>query len=296
MGRIPRVGRVSAGKLDDYGMILIDGMKLPSNCKKCVFNKCSLPDRDCEGVPQTCILTDIALFDRYQEKPKYPKDRPAFCPLHNVNGKKHAMVFVVTAGDYSDYHIERIFTDKESARIYALQNPDMRVEEYPLDVATDLKRKSYVLVSYEYSWGYSQLGLTLTDSPVEPCIEKSTYRNYFVMTVDLSNERLYKSIVRYGNKSGLLKKIVHDKFAEYLYEHDTSIEELIRNDKEEAEKRSKGYIMFTSSIRTLPQDNPVNISVKEQLDKRLADGEALPDITELTKMLNSMKGESDNAD
>ena len=33
-------------------------------------------------------------------------------------------VYIVTSGCYSDYHIEKVFTDPEQARLYALLDPD----------------------------------------------------------------------------------------------------------------------------------------------------------------------------
>ena len=45
------------------------------------------------------------------------------------------MIYVVTDGEYSDYHIEGVFLDKEKAYKYAELN-DCIVEEYePMDDA-----------------------------------------------------------------------------------------------------------------------------------------------------------------
>lgn len=50
--------------------------------------------------------------------------------LHN-NSRK---VFIVTAGEYSDYHIDAVFTDENMANQYANLDSDRNVEEYETDI------------------------------------------------------------------------------------------------------------------------------------------------------------------
>ena len=45
-------------------------------------------------------------------------------------------IYVVTAGSYSDYHIEAVFSTKELADLYASTITDADVEEYTLDEIT----------------------------------------------------------------------------------------------------------------------------------------------------------------
>ena len=40
------------------------------------------------------------------------------------------MIYVVTAGSYSDYHIEACFKDKEKAELYCKCHEDCEIEEY----------------------------------------------------------------------------------------------------------------------------------------------------------------------
>jgi len=234
-------------------MILIEGMKLPDGCHVCPFrNFGTPPGRDSDGTPQGCGIADIKFFNCYQGKPSWPKERAWFCPLRKIEGKEHMKVFVVTAGDYSNYHIERIFADREQARLYALQDQNREVEEYAVDSNNTITKKQYVLVRYDYQ--YNKLrDLMMCKKPVVPHIYKASWFDCFEFTVDTDNTRLYKSIVRYGIRSGLLSKIVYDKFADYLYEHGTTREELIRKLDEECKRHRNlehDYPFATSSIRT----------------------------------------------
>lgn len=40
-------------------------------------------------------------------------------------------IYVVTSGEYSDYRIEGVFTDKDKAEAFADRNPEYEIEEYP---------------------------------------------------------------------------------------------------------------------------------------------------------------------
>ncbi len=39
-------------------------------------------------------------------------------------------IYVITSGEYSDYHIDAVFTDKALAEEYADRNPERRIETY----------------------------------------------------------------------------------------------------------------------------------------------------------------------
>lgn len=156
-------------------------------------------------------------------------------------------VYVVTAGDYSDYHIEKIFSDRESARLYAMMDADREVEEYEVDDVGIDNTMRYVLIRYDIR-NNTILELTLCKSPQVPHMEEDCYP-FFLFTLNLSNSKLYASIIRYGKCSGMIKKITADKFVEYLYEHGMSREELIRK-LDESRRSSLNYPMYTTTVHT----------------------------------------------
>ena len=51
------------------------------------------------------------------------------------------IVYVVTEGSYSDYHIEAVFADKEQANLYLKLHPDCEIEEYDTEaIKIDARR------------------------------------------------------------------------------------------------------------------------------------------------------------
>jgi hypothetical protein len=57
-------------------------------------------------------------------------------------------VYIVTAGCYSDYHIKRVFSNKEKAELYAKGTSEADIEEYELD--DDKEVKLYTLINIDY--------------------------------------------------------------------------------------------------------------------------------------------------
>ena len=63
-------------------------------------------------------------------------------------------VYIVTSGDYSDYHIAAVFSTREKAEEYVdAHGSDYRVEEYPVDDAEVKKNESIWLVSVNWKTG-----------------------------------------------------------------------------------------------------------------------------------------------
>jgi len=203
-------------------------------------------------------------------------------------------VYVVTAGDYSDYHIVQIFTDRTKAHLFSLLDSDMRVEEYVTDDKELTIRKGYLLVSYNYRYGQFY-DVTLTGRQVKPKITNE-WRNPFVFTIPLSNERVFKNITRYGKNSKVILKIAQDKFAEYCYEHNTSKEELIRKQDDKLYRKVYRYNLATTSSNC-HYEEPFNLKkevsekVTTVLKQRIADGEPLPLTEELETIYYSKVAE-----
>ena len=198
-------------------------------------------------------------------------------------------VYVVTAGEYSDYHIEKIFSDRESARLYAMMDADRQVEDYDVDDVGVNNTMRYVLIKYNFR--YNEIReLTLHSNPEVPHIEDDWYP-YFCFTLSLSNAKLYASIIRYGKTSRMIKKITTDKFAEYLYEHGTSRKELL--DKIDEQRKPSGYYtMYTTSIKP----DPVSNYLTEYINRKLANGEQLPDLSDLQILADKKRKDMENGD
>ena len=63
-------------------------------------------------------------------------------------------VYIVTSGEYSDYHIDAVFSTRKKAEEYVdAHGSDYRVEEYPVDDAGVKKNESIWLVSVSWKTG-----------------------------------------------------------------------------------------------------------------------------------------------
>ena len=160
-------------------------------------------------------------------------------------------IYVVTEGDYSDYHIVGVFTNKEQARLNSMAYVGREVEEYEANASVaNVSERMFMMVTYRYTDGLIVDATLCSGVRWLRLAEDSPGIAY--VSVDLDNDRLYKSVIRYGKRSGLLKKIVQDKFAELLGRYEMSKDELYKVHKqkyqEEFEKKYGQYnVMFCSS-------------------------------------------------
>lgn len=191
-------------------------------------------------------------------------------------------VYIVTSGEYSDYHIEKVFSSRSKAHMYSLLDPARRVEEYDVDDMELNVVSDYLLVSYDYKYNNIE-GLTLCGDQVNPNISEGWMRP-FEFTLMLSDDRVHRNVVRYGKNSNVILKIAQDKFSEYCYEHNTSREELIR--KRDGKYYNPNVAFYTTSS-VLDEWTPSKTVL--ETDKRVAkvltqmvvDGKPLPPVEEL---------------
>lgn len=201
-------------------------------------------------------------------------------------------VYVVTAGDYSNYHIEKIFSSLTAARIYSLMDPDRCVEEYVMDDTEITTKKSFIKVTYDFK-NRHVYEIQLASKSIKPKIKLNSWPRFsFEFTLDFGNERIRKNIMRYGKESGLIDKTAKDKFAEYLYECQTTAEEIIQKEEDRL-SRKYNYPIATSSLHT-PEDNNatvINEYVQKQLNNLLANDQPLPDLAGLQTIIAQARQE-----
>lgn len=191
-------------------------------------------------------------------------------------------VYVVTSGEYSDYRIEKVFSSRVKAHMYSLLDPDRRVEEYDMDDMDFSVARDYLRVSYDYKHNDIR-EMTLRGEQIAPNISTELTKP-FVVTLPMSDDRIYKNILRYGKNSKVILKIVQDKFAEYCYEHNTSREELI---KERDGKYYNPNVAFYTTSSVLDAWSPSKTAletdkrVAKVLKQRIVDGKPLPPTEEL---------------
>ena len=130
-------------------------------------------------------------------------------------------VYVVTAGCYSDYHIEAVFTDEQTARLYAHMDSDRNVEEYDAD-SVSISTKNACIDIY-YSPGQNVIeNYRLLEEGIQDrqrqCPDKYMY-GLFRAQRRLS-ARMLKDIREHGKDSPLLLKAMQDAWAAYRAEHE----------------------------------------------------------------------------
>ena len=167
-------------------------------------------------------------------------------------------IYVVQEGEYSDRHIVGVYTNKEQARLNSLAYFNRDMEEYEANASVvNVSKRMFLLVKYRYTDGII-VKATLCSGVRWLRLDDDNPGIAFV-AVDLDNDRLYKSVIRYGKRSGLLKKIVQDKFAELLGRYEMSKDELYEEHKrkyyEEFNRKYGKYIgMFCSSSSSFTLD------------------------------------------
>ena len=202
-------------------------------------------------------------------------------------------VYVVTDGEYSDYHIEKIFTDPVKARLYQmLQCPnDGKVEVYDLDEVDITIDSRWIRVKYNVKYDYIEK-IEVSDAGYKEIIEYKYGNVFYTYAVNLTNKRLYNSVIKCGSDSKMLLKIIRDRFAQRAYELDSSKEELLKESKEFYKKQNPDwykYERYTTSLYT-SQPNPENIRVNEHLHELIKNGQKLPE--DLTDLFNTAKEEN----
>lgn len=127
-------------------------------------------------------------------------------------------IYIVTAGCYSNYHIESVFTDRKKAKKYANLNSDRTIETY------ETQDNSIISPTHIKAWYKPNDNCILCIEDSNYVMEDYWYGDRFGFTATLS-DRLTEDIEMKGEKSPLLLKIAQDRWAQYKAEHMEEIEE-----------------------------------------------------------------------
>jgi hypothetical protein len=203
-------------------------------------------------------------------------------------------VYVVTAGEYSDYHIEAIFTNEEVANQYANLDSDRNVEEYETDIESinpDPDKLVY-FVTYDFEAdNIKTLCLTAGHSRGDDFVYD--YQTVFGFYVSPS-ETLDNSIRRLGHNSDWLLRIAQDRFYMYCDAHETSRQELIQKKRDHYKRFDEIYPMYTTSVST---EHMLDIAAQNKtndiLHELIAEGNPAPSYGELVWILLQARKEAE---
>ena len=190
-------------------------------------------------------------------------------------------IYVVTSGEYSDYRIEKIFSDPSKAHLYSLLDSDRRVEHYVMDDTDVSTKKSYLKIEYDYKYNRI-VSITLCARPFRSRIGGGWHRN-FEVSLSMGNDRVYKNIMRYGKNSKVIFKIVQDKLAEYLYERGMTREELIQKLDEYHGVDSYGFYSTSTNFEPTPAQ-VASEKVNDILHELIAEGNPPPTYGDVVAM------------
>ena len=168
-------------------------------------------------------------------------------------------VYIITAGEYSSYHIEAVFTDENMAQQYANLDSDRNIEEYETDIESVNPDPTKLIYRVSYNFENNKvetLYLTSGYNKEDDCIHDWSL-NVFDFYVS-PHETLNDSIRMYGMHSDWLHKIAVDRFYMYCDAHETSRQELIEKKKKRDDEFHKRYMLYTTSSATVDGDGLFN--------------------------------------
>ena len=199
-------------------------------------------------------------------------------------------VYVVTSGEYSDYHIDAIFTKEFKANIYANLNSDRRVEIYDADsesIMFNPKKNVYRVVYDIVEDKITSMYPTTDDYNEEDYVSDISMKDFYLYVYP--SKRMFEDMSAHAWSSNLLLKVVRDRFAKYCAEHETSREELIREKhKREADfYRNIGIESTASSISWKPFAE-ADANCKVILDDLIKSGVKLPTSKDLHGMYHAI--------
>lgn len=127
-------------------------------------------------------------------------------------------VYVVTAGEYSDYHIVKIFSSYKKAHDYCCvsnnESLNANIEEYELDnVSVDVKNTYTGIKCYVFDNDLRFEGVIRSSHPIEEKVFKDRYGN-LTFTTPIETD-IYVDDNGWNEYYDKIHKIMYDKYAEY---------------------------------------------------------------------------------
>lgn len=183
-----------------------------------------------------------------QELNELIHDYPVWYPSAVRRGLKDAReclenerkVYVVTAGDYSDYHICFVTFDKSKAEGFVKinENDDPRIEEYvPVEFDCDEGKESFLLITYLPKENRISEIYVFEEMP----FKDRCYSDKFQIFINMHG-RVGKDLLEKGNDSDLALKVCQDRYAMWRYENEViSFGGMAMTQKTFDENQKKGW-------------------------------------------------------
>lgn len=195
-------------------------------------------------------------------------------------------IYVVTSGEYSDYHIEAVFTNYHLATQYANLDSDREIEEYEADSIQINDPELFYCIEYDFE---KDKIVSLGPGRARDT-EIYEYQPIMRFSVRM-NDRLFDDIREHGCQSELLLKISRDKLAQELEKLQLSKNALIDRIYRSRNHYFNRYSLATTSLdtQTNPFEKVATQEVTDQINAMYENGEQLPDAFTLMKMIRESR-------
>lgn len=135
-------------------------------------------------------------------------------PVGFMQGGRHMKVYIVTAGDYSDYHIVAVFANQKKAELYcATHNKGDVYEPYYVEEWETEDTKIESKETPKYVWHFNERRGEISVTQGHLTLDNKEW--FFVVS---DRELIGHVTVRKNMSEKMVKKIIADKIAKYKAE------------------------------------------------------------------------------
>jgi hypothetical protein len=120
-------------------------------------------------------------------------------------------IYVVTSGEYSDYGIDEVFTDKKQAELYCVVHKGCRIEKYKADPKRLEGEVYYGILARDYYRYPLRCEFFYSSKPVEPTVRINPKNTPF----SPHDEYIIPVNKSYDGKLAAMKKVARDFIAKY---------------------------------------------------------------------------------
>ena len=136
--------------------------------------------------------------------------------LQEIREQLNNPVYVVTQGCYSDYHIEGVFLNEESAKKYAAACGGELETYFQLDRADGHEEDEKLRIKY------NTVSNEITEIDIIHWRDSDSFvQHIFTFHVSVGS-RVGQDVILNGADSELALKVAQDRFAEWAYMHETN--------------------------------------------------------------------------
>lgn len=145
-------------------------------------------------------------------------------------------VYIVTAGDYSDYHIEAVFKDKTKAEAYCKCHRDCEIEEFDFSDEYIYHTFNYVRIQYDI-YIYRNLDDELYFNFGRLTEEDDSWLNENDISITIYDKRHLNIAITRKLPSVYNENKIREKYTKVLYDLESEIKYMLSEQDISSDKR-----------------------------------------------------------